>query len=177
MLDMSGDRKKAACKQFDSFESQLGTAGVGELLECSSVYKAAHLKAKAFCAAGDAPNHRIKTTPAAKTTPGGDAGQTCNAVICNIAKAQVFFFVFVFCFLFFVFVFVCVYMCVYVCVTADMTCDGAGKYIVLSGWGFERMGRFGALTNHFMCFIAVIFIFLFLFYTGQESFSFVAHVW
>ena len=90
MLDMSGDRKKAACEQFAGFESQVGTAGVSKLLQCSNDYHAAHLLAKSFCAAGDAPNHRIKTTPAAKTTPGPDAEQTCTALICNIAKAQVF---------------------------------------------------------------------------------------
>ena len=65
MLDMSGDRKKEACDKLDSFELELGSAGLTESMECGGDYPAAYKHAKAFCANdGDDDGHMCNTAKA-----------------------------------------------------------------------------------------------------------------
>ena len=77
MMDLSGDQKKEACDNLDSYDPRLGAGGLAQLMECGGIFPAALTNAKKFCGLRNA------------LEPEDDGQQTCSANVCNIAKAQV----------------------------------------------------------------------------------------
>ena len=83
MLGMSGRRKKEACDKLDSFESQLGPAGVTQLVECGGDFVAARKHAIVSCGSVDV------LGSSNKNGTDTDDEHMCNIAMCNVAKAQV----------------------------------------------------------------------------------------
>ena len=83
MLEMSGNRKKEACDKLGGFETQVGAAGLIQIVKCGGDFPKAFERAKAFCGSGAAPGNSTKGN-STKPGAGADGGH-----MCNIAKAQV----------------------------------------------------------------------------------------
>ena len=87
MLFISGEKKKVACAELDSFESQLGPAGMAQLVQCGGDFVPARKHALDACGFTGALDSN------SKASTDTDNGNTCNEAMCNVAKARVRLFV------------------------------------------------------------------------------------